>query len=307
MADIKIYGTLKNATDSNRIAYSEQIFDSAQNKTQSEINAAVSSAGQLRLKVASWNIGGFSLGTSGDPTITPQTFDEMRGKWRQAINDLGMDLMLCCEYNTRFMDAQGGYPAVSARDAVFNESIFRYAEIGPEIPANKYMQTAIFSNIPLSESQIVYFTQSEQAGRYYQLSSIMLNGVAVTLISTHLDFVPGGSTPEETERIHQVRISQINELLDACANSSHAIICGDFNTNRDDHRDDFNLFINAGFNAANHGYLGDICTWPAGDGPHAVLDNVLCKGFTISKVGTLNDATLSDHICIYGDCTMFQN
>ena len=39
MADIKIYGTLKNATESGKVALASQVYDEALGKFQSEINA----------------------------------------------------------------------------------------------------------------------------------------------------------------------------------------------------------------------------------------------------------------------------
>ena len=86
MADIKVYGTLVNATQSGKIAYAEQVFDTEQNKTQAQINAVVGSSGKSRIKVVSWNLGNFSLGTSGDPTITPQTYDEMKAQTSPCPN-----------------------------------------------------------------------------------------------------------------------------------------------------------------------------------------------------------------------------
>lgn len=303
MADIKVYGTLKNATQSGKIAYAEQVFDTEQNKTQAQINAVVGSSGKSRIKVVSWNLGNFSLGASGDPTITPQTYDEMKAKWREAICGFGADLFLAVEYNTNFMDEQGGTPAVTAKDALFNGDIFQYAEIGPEV-SNKYMQTAIFANLPLSESRIVYYTQSVQANRYYQVSTTKMNGKTVKLVTAHLDFTPPSGTDEEKEAAHQIRISQINQLIAECEDVDYAIICGDFNVNYIADIGDYDILKSAGYGMANHGYLGNIFTAPAGESAYMVLDNIVYKGFTSSKIGTLNDATLSDHMAIFAELTM---
>jgi endonuclease/exonuclease/phosphatase family metal-dependent hydrolase len=304
MADIKVYGTLKNATQSGKLAYAEQVFDTEQNKTQAEINRVVGSSGKSRFKVVCWNLGNFSLGQSGDPTITPANFNEMRAKWRDAICGIGADIFLACEYNTNFMDAQGGDDAVTARVALFGPEIYQVAEIGPAPADNAYVQTAIFANLPLSASRIVYFSQTYQASRYYQVTETTINGRVVKIISTHLDFIPPDGTEEQKDAVHQIRIAQINELISECDDVEYAIICGDFNINYIADIGDYDIFKDAGFGMANHGYLGNIFTAPAGDSAYMVLDNIVYKGFTSAKIGTLNDATLSDHMALFADLTM---
>ena len=302
MADIKIYGTLKNATESGKIANAAQVYDEAQGKFQSEINTEVKSAIPPKLRIASWNVGNFSLGTSGDPTITPETLDAMTSKWRNALNDLGADILCTCEYNTNFMDAQDGHDAVIARDQVFNDSIFKYAEIGPEVTGSKYMQTAIFTNIPMANKEIVYYPQYT-VKRYYEVVDIYIAGRLVKLVATHLD--PNyGSTPEEKAQSAANREAQMQKLIADFGAYPYVIMCADYNVNMN-YITEYDVFTEAGFSMINHGYLGNIITggWP-GESPSAPLDNIIYKGFTTNKIDVVNDATLSDHMAIFADFTM---
>ena len=302
MADIKIYGTLKNATESGKIANAAQVYDEAQGKFQSEINTEVKSAIPPKLRIASWNVGNFSLGTSGDPTITPETLDEMTSKWRHALNDLGADILCTCEYNTNFMDAQGGHDAVIARDQVFNADIFKYAEIGPPVQDRLYIQQAIFTNIPMTNKQIVTYPQATQVGRYYEVVDIYIAGRLVKLVATHLDFNQG-STPEQKAQSALNREAQMQKLIADFASYPYVIMCADYNVNMD-YITEYDVFTEAGFSMINHGYLGNILTGEAGDSPIAPLDNIIYKGFTTHHIDVVNDATLSDHMAIYADFTM---
>lgn len=252
-----------------------------------------------KLRIASWNVGNFSLGASGDPTITPSNFDTMRAKWRQAINNLGADVLCCCEYNTNFMDAQGGSDAVTARDAVFTDDVLAYAKIGPEVQ-NTYMQTAIFGNIDLESSQIITFAHHAQPNKYYQVSTAHLNGLLVKIVAVHLDYGTS-SAADDSGRV--ARRQQMEELITAFASDDYVIICGDFNVNYH-YESDYDLFTAAGYKMVNHGYLGDIYTYPAGDSPSYALDNIVFKGFVANKIDILNDATLSDHAAIFADLTL---
>ena len=302
MADIKIYGTFKNATDSGKIAYASQVYDEAQDKMQSEINNEIKTPIPPKMRIAAWNVGGFSLGTSGDPTITPATLDEMSAKWHDALNRLGADILCCCEYNTEFMDEQSGYDAVNARDEIFSPAIFKYAAIGPKLSSNHYMQTAIFANTTLENMVRVTYPQTTQTGRYYEVVDVMIAGKLVKVVSTHLDFNQG-NTESAREQSHQNRIAQINKLIDDFRDFPNVVICADFNIHPDDITD-YDIFKDAGYEMINHGYVGNVMTYPAGDTPTSPLDNIVYRGFTSHRIDILNDATLSDHAAIFADFTM---
>ena len=301
MADIKIYGTFKNASESGKIAYADQVFDTNEGKFQSEINQSVKNPLPPKFRVAFWNVGHFALGANYDTAITQADYEQMKKKWREAVNGIDADIFCTAEYNTNFVNAEGTSPAVTARDAVWNENIFRYAEIGTKPSATSYIQNAMFANVAFSNKSQVVFPNTTQSGRYYLVSDIVIGGRNVKLVVTHLDF-DQGSTPEEQEQSHQNRISQINKLISDFDGYPYVIIAADCNVKPAD-ESDYELFTQAGYKMANCDYIR-IKTYPSGETQQGALDNIICKGFTLAGISVLNDATLSDHLAIYADLTM---
>lgn len=246
-----------------------------------------------KLRVMAFNIGHFSLGTTYDTTITQAQLETMRTKWRQFMNPLGADVVLASEYNTNFVNASGGLPAVTARDAVFAESVWKYAAIGTKPSSSSYIQQAIFSNHELKSVRQVVYPQVVQSGRYYQDAVINLDGTDVHLVSTHLDWDQG-------EHGAEYRALQIQKLITDFADTDHVIIGGDFNVTD---ASEFDAFLNAGWVLMNHGYMGDIPTCPASN-PGSCFDNIICKGFSMKQISAPGDATLSDHLSVLAELTL---
>lgn len=234
-----------------------------------------------RLRVCSWNVGHFSLGTTSDTTITAENYDEMKTKWRTAINTINADMMLLVEYNTNFAKN----PDVTAETAIF--SLFKDKKIGTK---SGYNQSAMYGNRGFSNTQQVVYEHAVQDGRYYLVSDVKVGDTVVKFVVTHLDFNQG-------EHGAEYRAEQIQKLIADFTSYDHVVICGDFNVAP---ASDYEAFTNAGYTMANHGYLGDILTWPAGAGTNC-FDNIIVKGFAINGIKTLDDATLSDHAAIYCD------
>jgi endonuclease/exonuclease/phosphatase family metal-dependent hydrolase len=115
----------------------------------------------------------------------------------------------------------------------------------------------------------------------------------VKVVSTHLDWNQG-------ENGAPYRAIQIQELIEAFKNDKYVIMCADWNVGK---TDEYDAFFKAGYDMANHGYLGDILTYPAGSKLRSYLDNIITKGFAISNVKVINDAMLSDHCLIKADLT----
>lgn len=301
MADIKVYGTLTNATQSGKVVNAEQVYDNTEGKFQSEINQSVKNPLPPKFRVAFWNVGHFALGANYDTAITQADYERMKVKWREVVNGIDADFFLTCEYNTNFVNAEGTSPAVTARDAVWSENVFRFSAVGTKPSANSYMQTAIFSNVVLSNVQQIVYPNTTAPGRYYQVADIIIGGKLVKLIATHFDFNQG-STPEQREQSHQNRISQINKLIADFDEYPYVIIGVDSNIHPSDESDN-EPFIQAGYKMANCDYIRFL-TYPAGENPDSALDNIICKGFTLSGIESVNDATLTDHFAVIADLTM---
>lgn len=242
-----------------------------------------------KVRVASWNLGHFSLGTSSDTAITHSNYATMRQKWAEKINEIDADIFCCCEYNTNFVNESGSDPAITARDAIF--SLYSAASVGAK---DAYNQNAMFANCKLKDIKSVAYDNHTQ-GRYYIVNTATIGGKEVKVVATHLDFNQGTTG-------QQNRALQMQQLISDFANDDYVIICADWNTT--DGGSEFDVFTNAGYKMANHGYLGDIMTYPAGETPEQILDNIVVKGFAVNGIHIVNDATLTDHCAVYCDLTL---
>ena len=249
----------------------------------------------VKLRIAHWNVGHFALGTSYTSTITHEDYPVARQKWVEALNGINADILMLCEYSANIVNAEDEQEAINARLDIFGKIYNKYY-IGSLPNATSYMRTAIFTNIALKNTKEVVYTHTVQGGRYYYCGEIMLGNTLVKLVETHLDWNQGNNGAT-------YRAEQIQKLITDFADYPHVIIGGDWNVGNSN---EYDAFVNAGYEMANHGWLGNINTYPAGDNPTSCLDNILCKGFKINGIKIVNDATLSDHCCIYADFTLIR-
>jgi endonuclease/exonuclease/phosphatase family metal-dependent hydrolase len=260
--------------------------------------AELSGAGVSKFRICSWNVGHWCLGGNYKTDINTQAkYEEMRGKWRTKLNEMSPDVIGMCEYSTVFAELGAN---IEAKDAIFGQ--YAYRAIGSVPSATSWMQTAQYTNIPIRNTSEVVYAQTVQAGRYYQVSDLVLGGITAKLVITHLDW---GNSQNNGDAC---RAAQMQTLIDAFANESHVIICGDFNNPLSS---EWDVFANAGYSMANHGYMGDLPTYPAtkvenGETvpPDKTIDNILVKGFAVSKIEIVDDATLTDHCGVVCDLTL---
>jgi len=291
MADINIYGTLRNATPSNKVAYADQVFDSSLGKSQAQINQE-GAGGARKFRYAHWNVGHFTyydgIQGSSTPDIAPEDAEAMSIRYRKALNEVDADILGVCEDDPVF-DAGGD----SSIDMLYYKYALRY-----QGTKYNYMCASVYANLPLSVQSVteVEYPQSVQAHRYYKLVVATLNGQTVKIIETHLDWNQG-------EHGAEYREAQINYLISHYANDPYVIISGDFNVAD---TEEFDAFALAGFEMANHGYIGDVITFHNHTNENqAAFDNIIVKGFKISNIkvheGTFD---LSDHAAISCDLEM---
>lgn len=242
-----------------------------------------------KITVASWNIGHFALGKAPDSRIKLEEASEKALSYRRFIDSIGADIMAVVEYSPEFVRDADGKMLLSSREEVF--AGYEGAIIGPKWD---YNGNAIFSNgfnIDLAET--VRFSQATQP-RYYISTDILIGGEKVKFVSTHLDWNQG-------EHGAEYRAIQIKELIEAFESYPYVILCADWNVGDPK---EYDAFLQAGFRMANHGHVGDLPTFPAGDNPRSALDNIIVKGFVPSRVRVFNEPTLSDHCLIVADLTM---
>ena len=243
--------------------------------------------GLEKIRVAQWNLGHFALGSSYNTKITQAKAATMQAKWTDAIRSINADLFCCCEYNTNFVDADKEHDAITAWEAIFPQYQFGY--IGSKPNTKSYVQTAIFSRFPIRNVKQHVYKHTVQAGRYFQYGELNMSGKTVIIVATHLDFNQG-------ENGAAYREDQIHELMDFFASAPYVIICADWNSDITN----YSIIEERDYAIANY----DVNTYPSGKSPQWPLDNIICKGFEISSVGYVNDATLTDHIAVFTDLSI---
>lgn len=248
----------------------------------------------VKLRIAHWNIGHFSLGANDNSSITHEQYPEMRQKWAEAINSINADIMLCCEYSNNIVNASGSDEAISARDTIF--SIYKYAWTSLAPSETSLLASAIFSNHKMYRVSAVPFAHRSTPGRHYYVGTLLIGGTIIKIVETHLDLHGNGSDADTN------RALQIQQLIDDFADFDHVVIGGDFNVNS---TSEYDAFVEAGYQMANLGYLGRINTHPSGT-PTTPLDNIMCKGMAINGIKIVNEETLTDHCCIYADFTLIR-
>ena len=241
-----------------------------------------------KFTVASWNIGHFALGKAGDTTLKHNVLDFYKQTYKAYFNELNADILALIEYNPVMVNATDKLPAVKARDAILSN--YHEAQEGPQYD---YNCNAIFSNgFEVLGTDTIMFSKMVQT-RYYLVSTMRMDGDIVKVVSTHLDWNQG-------ENGAPYRAIQIEEIIEAFKNDKYVILCADWNVSK---TSEYSAFVNAGYKMANHGYLGDLLTYPAGSSPRSYLDNIITKGFAIGNVKVINNAMLSDHCLIKADLT----
>lgn len=245
-----------------------------------------------KFRFAHWNAGHFSYYDdkqgSSTPDIPAASSDEMAIRYRKIVNEVDADILCICEDDPVF-------------DAAGNTSIdklwFKYPTRYQGTKYN-YMCASIYTSLSLIISSVseVKFSQTIQANRYYKVMVAQMNGKTVKIVETHLE-TNSGNGPA-------IRATQIQELINAFANDNYVILAGDFNCQP---VSDVDPFIAAGYEMANHGYIGDLVTWHGHISPYAeqVLDMICVKGFRITNVKVNEESfDLSDHAAISCDLTM---
>ena len=245
--------------------------------------------------IATWNIGHFSGGINTDTTITDSDYQEKKTAYKRMINNLDADIMVVTEYSNVFATLQSGN--VEARDVLFGN--FMYRSIGKQ--AN-YSCNSAFSNLPLygmadhiyecNQTAVITHTSAILATDYkYMHGTFEIDGETVHVIGTHCAFDLNNA---------DVEIDQYEELINLCKDYKRVIILGDMNTAGG--VSEFDLFKNAGYVLANHGYMGDYQTYKNSH-PNRCLDNIMVKGLAMKKIEVISDPdNLSDHLPI--KCTL---
>lgn len=242
----------------------------------------------VKFTVASWNIGHFSLGKATSSRIAPDEAEFFRQAYCRVLDKVNADILVLVEYAPMLVNSTNEQESVVARKAILGN--YPDAEIGP---SNGFNCNAIFSNgFKVLDSKSVHFKARVQR-RYYQVSSMRIGGDIVKVVATHLDW-------NQKKKGARCRSEQIKTLIEAFKDDPYVILCGDWNVGD---TAEYDAFLEAGYDMANHGKMGDLPTFRAGDAPRTCLDNIIAKGFAIDRVVVVNEPQLSDHCLIQADLT----
>jgi len=239
------------------------------------------------LRIATWNIGHFSMGKKPDSTITDANYTASGEKYRSFIqNGLDADIIALQEYSAKFTPSYGTA-----------ESLFSNYSFCKEGVQSRYSCNAIFAKRPISNIQAHEFACNKTAtithtnliaatDYYYMTADVKIGGETVKLVTAHLAF-------DNNKKPDTVNLNQIKELIEVFKDEERVVFVGDWNAKV---FSTFDLFTDAGYTLANT----DSTLYTINNG-NLSLDNIIYKGVKVSDF-TLCGSDLSDHYAL--SCTV---
>lgn len=224
----------------------------------------------VRIKVGTWNVGGFSMGYQPTTTILPDEKESKKIQYREFINSVGLDVLGVCEDEENFCT-----DGTKSRDIVWNcfDNKIQGTKIG-------YNMNSIYSNgVKIISSRKVFFT-GDDAYRYFTEIKVRASGKEFFIVESHNDW----SNVDN-------RLAQFNQLIETYQNEERVVIMGDFNF-QDKTLEEVPIFLNAGYTAALCDYIGFKVTRPYNG---RCIDNIFAKGFLVENVKVYDSSELSDH------------
>ena len=249
-----------------------------------------------KVRIATWNIGHFCLGSYTYSTIDSLGFTAQ--EYKDYINAIDADVVSLNEYSAMFKSG------VEARSAIFSD--YPTAFIGEQ---NQYTCNAIFARSGLlSNMQVHYFdcyagvttgdNTDKPTDHYYITSDLNINGQTVKFVNVHILY---------TDEPQDLAVEAINELIDVFENEDRVILLGDCNVTYGR----FRIFQDAGYGIAEtaRGFAtygpcqGSTKYYVDKSEGYGSYDNIIYKGVTVSDFA-LGGSKLSDHYGLYCDVTV---
>lgn len=254
-----------------------------------------------RLRVLSWNVGGFGKGNSGSFMASSSAqFEEIRLGFAKMLNYIGADLVGLCEYRN----------VIFSGKTMRHELMGNYPQATLSTTFDDYIGKGLFAATPMRNVE-----QIQLPGGMIALEcEMLLGGRTFVVCLTHN---PWNASDSPTDK----NMESIMQLCQRYKYVPRVLLMGDFNAMREGEADRWNKFKAAGFTMANHGSLGAILTSYDNELCSNAIDNIMVKGATIARVGVVQytpedcdpdnpqkadeakwDAVnLSDHFPIYAD------
>lgn len=263
--NISLYGTPKGELDSiQNIA--DEVYTM---KFKEKLDAPIT-----RLRMMVWNIGHYCNGTGISTAINNTNYEEKKKQYRELFNSIGADVVGLVEYSDIFNSDTNE----SASTAIIPQYKNQYFG---DITNHGYQCNGIVTNLKVSK--LWSTTLETNNGSYIYEGEITYLGNHFMVAIIHLPFY--------TEDIN---IQTAETIIKHFENTDKVIIMGDFNIFGTYLYD---KFAAAGYDMANHGYLGDIITRPE---TGTFLDNIMIKGGKILHT-EVPMTDLSDHLPVVAD------
>ena len=239
-------------------------------------NSAISINNQFRM--LHWNVGHWCGGQNTQTSITTTEAKERAIKaYRTFFNKYNPDIVGISEYSDIFSSVDG--VSSLAKDDLF--APFSRQLIG-KTGSTGWVKNALFAKkgCPLGQVNYIDF----ESGFYALWTKSIVAGRSVVFCELH---APWQSA--------QSNIDAINAVINAFADEQYVIISGDFNTRTDSADAIFSALRLAGYDLANHGYMGEILTHGYADESHNIaggIDNIAVKGGKILNIISPNSVDI---------------
>jgi len=241
------------------------------------ITAQTTQKHPLKLKIGTYNVGHFNQGKLGGYQ-GPDVQEELQ-RWRNWISLQSLDIFILNEWN-KYFDKDSTFDATTELLKPLYNNIY-WGD------ANKWIYNGIATNFKLENLR-----QVQWAGDYYAIiGDLKIGKKTITIMSTHIPW----------QKQHHAKA--IDDMIKEMKKYEYLICMGDMNA-----MDATQLrFQTEGFNIANGGYQGFLCTAPNSkrkgkkDGLH--IDNIFTtKNIKIMNVSAPSTGlTEEDHYPVIAD------
>ena len=233
------YSCINKSSEENEDEFEDEVENEDEDEDEDEEKE------QIVLKVGSFNTGHFNMGNLGG--YQGKNVTGTLSLWQEWISQQKCDILFLQEWNV-FFDKDSVYLAQKELlDPYYTNIVWG--------DLNEWIHNGICTNLPIQGKQVKRFN-----GAYYAVVTFTdFFGKQVALVSVHLNW---------NVNFHELDLTQFIEFL---GEFDTFIAGGDINTTKEGQL----RFKKAGFNIANGGDYGFICTSP-GNTSRADLDSKCC-------------------------------
>lgn len=225
--------------------------------------------GNTKIRVMAHNCGNFNYGLPYE--YEGDDVQEKVNEWKAMIARNKPDIILAQEVSQYFDEEHTVNPYNTIYKPLLPHTYFQsYTRV-----ISKYILTRVW------QLDITVTVDGQTESRSLGCAEIELFGNKIALCSAHL-------SPGYDAHANAVREAQRAIIIAAFSSYNYVIIAGDFNAQADSF---YSAFTDAGYTMANHGYFGNINTFPS-----EPIDNIIVKGFLFyDAVSKIDDKCTSDH------------